>query len=229
VTQLAVGYGASGNGREQSSDGRHRHRGTSDTASLRVYGNSGMPLVGAGMEMLYAAPVATLQSFDRDLGAYRDLALLARNITLSPQGGALSLPAGSVTGPALAVGAVGGLQFVTFNPATANTTAYSWVAASNVIPLAESGLQLAILAIFTVRAPSPVRPRVAIRIDGGSTLEGSRYENTNSLYRPLPNIWLTGGLAAGSHTLEFGIQSFDNNAGAASDGGQALILKLKGA
>jgi hypothetical protein len=106
VTQSAVAFKESSNGREQKTDGLWTHLGQLDGGMLRARDNVA-PRVGAGLELVYDRPSQTsyVQSLDRDAGVYRDLFINAKNLTLGVNGGVLSLPAGSITTPMLAANA----------------------------------------------------------------------------------------------------------------------------
>lgn len=79
-------------GYERMSSGLWTHKGSIDTASLRVT-KAMYPSNGAGIEFTYANNIGTIYPYDRDVGSYTDLTISGRNITLLPQGGKVSLPA----------------------------------------------------------------------------------------------------------------------------------------
>jgi len=81
-------------GYERMSSGLWTHKGSIDTASLRVT-KAMYPSNGAGIEFTYANNIGTIYPYDRDVGSYTDLTISGRNITLLPQGGKVSLPAGT--------------------------------------------------------------------------------------------------------------------------------------
>lgn len=94
---LAVGQGDSSNGRQQIGSGLVTHKGIIDSNSFRAQGILS-PQTGRGLELIYnqTGPYGIVQSYDRDAAAYTDLYLSAKNINLTPQGGKVTLPAGSV-------------------------------------------------------------------------------------------------------------------------------------
>jgi hypothetical protein len=94
---LAVGQGDSSNGRQQIGSGLVTHRGIIDSNSFRAQGRL-YPQSGAGVEVQYdqTAKGGFVISYDRDVAAYTDLNIGAKNITLTAQGGGkVSLPAGT--------------------------------------------------------------------------------------------------------------------------------------
>jgi hypothetical protein len=107
VSQLAVGYRAGSNGRQQRSDGYEKHLGLLDVGSVRAMANltTTPPLrVGLGLEMVFdpAGKTGYLFPFDREASQYLDLAITGKNVILGVSGGTLQLPAGSITTPMLA-------------------------------------------------------------------------------------------------------------------------------
>lgn len=99
MSQLAVGYRTIvQSGREQRTDGLHKHLGLIDADNLRATGQQ-VARGGRGLELLVSlspAPVCYVQGYDRDLSQYMDVVVVGRNLTLSTNaGGRVFLPAGT--------------------------------------------------------------------------------------------------------------------------------------
>lgn len=80
------------NGYEQTTSGLWTHKGNLDAATLRAsYGLA--PRSGAGVEVQYDRPSTTgyILAYDRDASAYRPLSIMGSNISISAQGGTLTL------------------------------------------------------------------------------------------------------------------------------------------
>jgi len=115
---LATGQGQSANGRQQLGSGLVTHRGIIDANSLRVQGWL-YPQSGAGLELAYdqTSKAGYIQSYNRDTAQWTDLAINAKNITLSANGGGkVSLPAGAAQSHVVSY--VNGLSWATPAAAT---------------------------------------------------------------------------------------------------------------
>lgn len=96
------------NGYEQRTDGLWLHRGKADIGTVRIL-NYLTPNTGQGLELGHVpgpSGAGYVQAYDRDLSASRDLFITGKNINLTPVGGALNLPAGSIGTTAIAPNAV---------------------------------------------------------------------------------------------------------------------------
>ena len=138
----ATAFTDTNNGYEQRTDGLWVHKGKADFGTLRANNSfPGQMRSGAGVEILYDRPstTGTIQAYDRDAGAYRDLNIAARNIGLYPSG-TLSLPAGSIGTAAIAPDAVqqylGGYAS---NPAWSTTNTAGWTALPATLAINTSG------------------------------------------------------------------------------------------
>jgi len=90
--------------------------GLADTGALRATQNI-IPAGGQGLELQYLSGIGYLQSYDRAAGAYKDLFLSAKNITLAPQAGGAVIANLSTIDAALAsnTGLTAGTSVVVLN------------------------------------------------------------------------------------------------------------------
>jgi hypothetical protein len=106
VTQSAVAYRETESGNTTLSTGLRTHKGLLEATSMRIrgpllypgstQGNGPSPGGGQGMELLHNTDVGSgIQSFDREKYAWLDFSINAKNINLVPQGGIVTMPAGS--------------------------------------------------------------------------------------------------------------------------------------
>jgi hypothetical protein len=106
LTQSAVAYRETESGNTTLSTGLRTHKGLQEATSMRIrgpllypgatQGNGPSPGGGQGMELLHNTDVGSgIQSFDREKYAWLDFSINARNINLVPQGGKVTMPAGS--------------------------------------------------------------------------------------------------------------------------------------
>src|SRR5262245_24199947 len=100
MTQFAAGYRIlKDDGRERRSDGLLKHVGLADLGSIRSMDNLTANVAqGAGLELLYVKSTSDgyVQVYDRTNQAFGDLHIQGKNISMTPVGGSLSLPASCV-------------------------------------------------------------------------------------------------------------------------------------
>jgi hypothetical protein len=98
VTHLADAFTTASNGRQELTNGLRVHKGVFDTSLLRATNNVTVPRSGAGTEISFdpkGAQFGAIQAYDRDAGAYRDLYVVGKNVTVQANGGKATLPAGT--------------------------------------------------------------------------------------------------------------------------------------
>ena len=101
----AVAYGEAENGQQSTSSGLILHRGPLNAALVRAVGSQQTGQVvwprdgqgsGSSLELAhYPKQSSNIQSYDRDTSQWLNLDIYGKNISLNPQGGKLTMPAGS--------------------------------------------------------------------------------------------------------------------------------------
>lgn len=217
MTQSAVAAKDLVVGRERRTDGLWTHQGLLDSGMLRVR-NLGAPLSGAGLELHYQANTGYLQSYDRDAGAYTDLEVKARNLSLSVNaGGALTLPAGaigtaaladsSVTTAKLAAQAASALlgSYVSI-PTWSTTTNGVWVATPASVLVTPSAAGALIRIDWSVPIVSTLAGssgHIGVGWDGAVSLAVSYYYLPNaSIPLYLSGTYYTTAIPSGVHTVQ---------------------------
>jgi len=202
------------NGYEQRTSGLFVHKGRGDIGSIRAK-NVMAPPSGQGLELLYDPSIALgyLWSYDRDAGAFRDLQIGGRNVTITTTGGALTLPAGSVTSAAIADGtiqtadlapgaATSVMAYYLAAPSWTNTVTGAWTPTPITATVTTTNAPLLVFGTLNYQHTAVGPNYVGLAMDG---VNPSIYELVTTPvvngYCSVSLTWYAGAPAAGSHSF----------------------------